>query len=320
MASEADIRDLDRNAVAATVGSIDPELRRQRWLTFWFYVGVPLSLGCLLGSLQVGRAADWPRTVSLLYWIGVGLIMTPLNAIGTALLSPLLRRVYSPLWLTLFFGQLVAGFLFTSPVLQAWRAWMQANVYPELVLTPATSLAEFLQRLPSNSVMWIGICLLYFYGLRKPLFGYRPGPRTVPASREPTESAAPADGATAGPGVPRPTTAEPARNARLALLERVRPERRGALLAVKAEGHYLQVYTDAGSDLILYRLSDALLELGAEDGAQVHRSWWVASRALAPQRHRDRLVLTNGVEVPVSRSFRVVARQRGWLTPGETRE
>jgi DNA-binding LytR/AlgR family response regulator len=100
-------------------------------------------------------------------------------------------------------------------------------------------------------------------------------------------------------------------------MERVRPERRGTLLALKAEGHYLQVYTDAGSDLILYRLSDALLEVGAGDGAQVHRSWWVASSALSPQRHRDRLVLTNGIEVPVSRSFRVAARQRGWLSPAD---
>lgn len=308
MASQLDIRDLDRDAVAATASGVDPERRRQRWLTFWFYVGVPLALGFLLGWLQVGRSADWPRTVALLYWIGVGLIMTPLNAIGTALLSPLLRRVHSPLWLTLFFGQLVAGFLFTNPVLQAYRVWLKANLYPELVLTPATTLPQFLQRLPSNSLMWIGICLLFFYGLRKPLFGYQPQRRAAPEPGVPGAEAASAVGG-----------AE-LRPARLALLERVRPERRGALLAVKAEGHYLQVYTDAGSDLILYRLSDALLELGGEDGAQVHRSWWVAARALAPQRHRDRLVLTNGVEVPVSRSFRVAARQRGWLTPGDPRE
>jgi hypothetical protein len=127
MASEADIRDLDRDAVAARVGGGDPELRRQRWLTFWFYVGVPLALGFLLGWLQVGRSADWPRTVALLYWIGVGLIMTPLNALGTALVSVLLRRIHSPLWLTLFFGQLVAGFLFTNPVLQTYRIWLQAK-------------------------------------------------------------------------------------------------------------------------------------------------------------------------------------------------
>lgn len=313
MVSEAGIRDLDRDAVAKT-RPIDPDVRRQRWLTFWFYVGVPLTLGFLLGWLQVGRSADWPRTVSLLYWLGVGLIMTPLNALGTALLSPWLRRVHSPLWLTLFFGQLAAGFLFTNPVLLAYRGWLKANVYPELALTAATTLPEFLQRLPSNSLLWLGTCLLFFYGLRMPLFGYRRVPQalppaaTVPAAATVSAATAP-DVAT----VEHVATAAP-RGMRLALLGRVRPERRGALLAIKAEGHYLQVYTDAGSDLILYRLSNALLELGAEDGAQVHRSWWVAARALAPQRHCDRLVLVNGVEVPVSRSYRIAARRRGWLT------
>lgn len=311
MASEAGIGNINDEPAARRVGSTDPDAQRQRWLLFWFYVGVPLAIGFLLGWLQVGRSVDWPRSVSLLYWVGVGLVMTPLNALGTAILSPLLRRLRSPLWLTLLFGQILAGFVFTNPVLQAWRAWLKGNVYPELVLTPATSAADFLQRLPSNSVMWIGVTLLFFHGLRMPLFGYQPGPRIAPAAAPPADAASATEGASASIG---------ARPARLALLERVRPERRGALLAIKAEGHYLQVYTDTGSDLILYRLSDALLELGAEDGAQVHRSWWVASRALAPQRHRDRLVLTNGVEVPVSRSFLVAARQRGWLTPGDTRD
>jgi len=309
MASEAGIGNINGEPATRRADSTDPDVQRQRWLLFWFYAGVPLATGFLLGWLQVGRADDWPRSISLLYWLGVALVMTPLNALGTAILAPLLRRVRSPLFLTLFLGQILAGFVFTSPVLHAWRAWLQTNVYPQLVLTPATSLAEFLQRLPSNSVLWVGISLLFFYGLRMPLFGYQPAPRGEPARVD----------AGAEAGVDAQATAV-TRPARLALLERVRPERRGALLAIKAEGHYLQVYTDAGSDLILYRLSDALLELGSEDGAQVHRSWWVAARALAPQRHRDRLVLTNGVEVPVSRSFLVAARQRGWLTPGDPRD
>ena len=54
-------------------------------------------------------------------------------------------------------------------------------------------------------------------------------------------------------------------------------------------------------------------ELGAADGTQVHRSWWVATRAVGPERQVDRLVLTNGVEVPVSRSYRLAARDRGWV-------
>jgi hypothetical protein len=88
-------------------------------------------------------------------------------------------------------------------------------------------------------------------------------------------------------------------------------------LALKADGHYLHVHTDAGCDLVIYRLSDAIRELPLESGAQVHRSWWVAARALGPARHRDHLSLVNGLEVPVSRSFRLAARQRGWLVSSE---
>src|SRR5690606_15189181 len=49
-----------------------------------------------------------------------------------------------------------------------------------------------------------------------------------------------------------------------------------AIRAVEAEDHYLRVHTDQGSDLILMRLSDAVKELEGLDGAQTHRSWWVA--------------------------------------------
>lgn len=301
MVSKPEISGMGGAAAAAAHRSDDPERRRLRWLVFWFYVGVPVTLGFLLGWLQVGRSADWPRSVSLLYWLGVGLFMTPLNALGTAVIAPLMRRVHSPLWLTLFFGQLLAGFVLTKPLLQGYRQWLQANIYPDMTLTSSTTVADFLQRLPSNSLLWIGLNLLFFYGLRMPRFGYRPTTTTTTTTNgdQPELIAAP----------PLPPRAyQPA------LMERVRPERRGTLLALEAEGHYLRVHTDAGSDLILYRLSDAMLELADVDGAQVHRSWWVAADALSTARHRDYLQLVNSLEVPVSRSFRVTAQQRGWLT------
>lgn len=298
--------DADADAVAVAVADEAVERRRLRRLAFWFYLGVPLALGFLLGWLQVGRAADWPRSVSLAYWVGVSLLMTPLNALGTAALAPLLRRARSPLFLTLFVGQLLAGYVLIDPVLRGYRALLQASLYAELPLTATASLAEFLQRMPSNTLLWVGINLLFYYGLKMPRFGYAapgsaPGPE-VPVGNPPAVGHEPA---LAGPlQVPEP---------RPVLMERVRPERRGALLALKADGHYLHVHTDAGSDLIIYRLSDAIRELPPEQGAQVHRSWWVAGRALGPERHRDRLSLVNGLEVPVSRSFRLAARQRGWL-------
>jgi hypothetical protein len=92
---------------------------------------------------------------------------------------------------------------------------------------------------------------------------------------------------------------------------------RGAeLWAVEAEDHYLRLHTSKGQDLILLRMADALAELQAMDGAQVHRSWWVAREGVADARRVDRravIVLKDGREVPVSRSFTGRVRGLGWI-------
>jgi len=100
-------------------------------------------------------------------------------------------------------------------------------------------------------------------------------------------------------------------------LDRLPPRLRGAELhAVAAEDHYLRLYTARGTDLILMRLSDAIAELDGLEGAQTHRSWWVARAAVREVKRGDgraTLVLPEGVEAPVSRSFLPALRERGWL-------
>jgi hypothetical protein len=88
------------------------------------------------------------------------------------------------------------------------------------------------------------------------------------------------------------------------------------LYAVEAEDHYLRVRTSKGSDLILMRLSDALSELGGVEGAQTHRSWWVAKAGIADVKRTDgraTLTLKDGAEAPVSRTFAPSLREIGWL-------
>jgi DNA-binding LytR/AlgR family response regulator len=88
------------------------------------------------------------------------------------------------------------------------------------------------------------------------------------------------------------------------------------LLALEMEDNYLRIHTALGSDLVLMRLRDALAELGPERGRQVHRSWWVASGAIASvERTAGRLVLTlrNGLQVPVSKTSRDSVKDAGWL-------
>jgi DNA-binding LytR/AlgR family response regulator len=68
--------------------------------------------------------------------------------------------------------------------------------------------------------------------------------------------------------------------------------------------------------LILLRLSDAIAELEGIEGAQIHRSWWVARHAVVGMKkagHGITLVLKGGVEAPVSRPNRKAFRDLGWL-------
>lgn len=89
------------------------------------------------------------------------------------------------------------------------------------------------------------------------------------------------------------------------------------IIALQAEDHYLRVHLGGGeSTLILMRLSDAISELPAEQGAQTHRSWWVAKdavRAVSKADGRATLALDHGIEVPVSRSFYRAVNHAGWF-------
>ena len=100
-------------------------------------------------------------------------------------------------------------------------------------------------------------------------------------------------------------------------LERLPLKLRGAeVWAVTAEDHYLRLHTSKGQDLILMRLSDAIAELEGIEGAQVHRSWWVARDAVTDAERGDgRAILTlrDGSKVPVSRTYAKVLRERGWI-------
>lgn len=100
-------------------------------------------------------------------------------------------------------------------------------------------------------------------------------------------------------------------------LDRLPFKLRGAeIWAVEAEDHYLRLHTSKGQDLILMRLADAVDELAGIEGAQVHRSWWVARDAITDARRgegRATLTLKDGSQVPVSRTYARELRALGWI-------
>ena len=115
---------------------------------------------------------------------------------------------------------------------------------------------------------------------------------------------------------PVQTHAAPAGAAPARFPDRLPLKLRGASIrAVQSEDHYLRIHTDRGSDLVLMRLSDALTELEGLEGAQTHRSWWVAKDAVRGVTRGDgraTLTLEGGLAAPVSRRFAKALREAGW--------
>jgi len=95
--------------------------------------------------------------------------------------------------------------------------------------------------------------------------------------------------------------------------------RSARLLAIEAEDHYLRVHTDAGSNLVLMRMTDACALLEDAPGARVHRSWWVARAAVTSDGQRAgrmMLDLSSGLQVPVSRAMQQRLKGSGWFSQG----
>ena len=113
-----------------------------------------------------------------------------------------------------------------------------------------------------------------------------------------------------------PVAAGPAPAPQPAFLDRLPAHLGSDLLALEMEDHYVRAHTALGSELILLRMRDAIAELGGIEGAQVHRSWWVARDAVEDVK-RDgrnvRLVLPGGLEAPVSRTRVAELKDAGWL-------
>jgi hypothetical protein len=107
------------------------------------------------------------------------------------------------------------------------------------------------------------------------------------------------------PAPPAPPTVAGAAPLPPRILTRLPLDRRGALIALSVQDHYVEVITTRGRDLILMRLADAMAEAEGVPGLQVHRSHWVAlDQVRAARRQGDGAVLTlsDGREVPVSRA------------------
>jgi hypothetical protein len=100
------------------------------------------------------------------------------------------------------------------------------------------------------------------------------------------------------------------------IIARLETGQAGRILALESEDHYVRVHMETRSELLLMRLRDAISEMDGAEGAQTHRSWWVARDGIAELNRSGRsyeLRLTNGLIVPVARDSVESLRRMGFI-------
>lgn len=250
---------------------------------------------------------DVPLTRVVTVCLAAGVVLGLLGPLGTGDLSLGLRLGY---WMVATVGGGLLGWAATFLVMR-WEAarrrpWLMI-VAIAVVMTPPGAVLVWAWSLVASP----GAVIASFPVLTGSVFLIS---LVMTAINRLIGSAAPSRGARPASTVTPVAAASPAA---LPLVERLPLRLRGAeIYAVQAEDHYLRVHTAKGSDLILLRLSDALAELAALEGARTHRSWWVARaavREVAKSDGRAILTLEGGLKVPVSRANAAALRAAGWF-------
>ena len=234
----------------------------------------------------------------LLLLAALGLLLAELGPYRTLDVPPLLRRTY---WLVAVLGSGLVG-IFADRALapRIPRLWPRTAIVSLAITPPVTlyiyALNAVMLDLPRRhwllpQLAWqVVIVMVLIMSLRALLW------RRVVETRT----------------VVLPPLPEAERQFRLRLSARRRAAR---LIALEAEDHYVRVHTDAGSELLQMRFSDALEELSRAYGYRLHRSWWAAADAIEKvrwSRGTGEARLAGGLVAPVSRSCAAALKEAGW--------
>lgn len=260
--------------------------------SFWGLLGSSVFLTTLAGPFGTFEELDFP--LRLAYW-AVGIVFVTILVTTLSFIAYRTTQALGWPWLP---GALVAALLAIPPhwllVYEMDNILLPGSNDGMLGLLPYIALPVLVMTIVVNAIV------IRMMSMREAL-------------EAPPRAEAPAEGATAE------VVALPAEAS--LLFQRVPAHLGRDVVCLRAQDHYLEVVTTAGSALVLMRLSDAERDLAALRGMRVHRSWWVALDHVAEFSHAEgggiNLKTTTGHTIPVARAQR--AALRAALQPAEDR-
>jgi hypothetical protein len=294
-----------RNAGTAT--ALPDRLAPIGWKPIAFFIAVPIILGTWATFENWWLLETAGLQNALIFYIGHALLPWWLTCLMTALVMRLLARWRPNQIVIMLLGVSLALFL-SIP----YGEWLE-SVFVTDAITSAhggaeaqrvsdSRFARFWSYLLQPAILWVGINLIFDRLLDFPRYRY-----DVPQAIA-TSEVSPAEDVPGTSDIPE----EPAAPAPRFLQHLDDPPDADDVYAIKAEQHYIRLYTPTQDYMVLYRFSDAVAELGSATGLQVHRSYWVRNTAIEGIRRDAKkmfLQLKSGLEVPVSQPYQALVRQ-----------
>jgi hypothetical protein len=264
-----------------------------------FYLGVPLIIGAYgaLNNWQLLENAGYLWTLA--FYAGHALIPWWITCASTSAAMWALRSIKPPPYALMAIGSILGGFI-VLPYTN-WLTGLSGAEFKDAHLAqqiaPIFSV-EFWSFIARATIVWFAINFVFDRFLGLPRYRYVI-PRGYDFRRTPPANENPDPGVEAHP-LP-------------GFVERIPADLRiDDILAVKAEQHYIRVYTPNQEYMVLYRFSDAVRDLSEIPGLQVHRSYWVSKYAIdciRPSAKKFTLKLNTGVNVPVSTPYHGIVKE-----------
>ncbi|MBL8201450.1 MAG: LytTR family transcriptional regulator [Chromatiales bacterium] len=292
---------------------------------FEFFVLLPFGLGLFLGAARIGAQQFETVGHHMVYASLFSGLSWACYAVGCKVMSWLLRPWKPSLLVVLLTGNIVGGFTLWWPCRDVLNLAFEGFLVPGSSFgpfwpPPADGLGSYIAITLQGIAWWLLANWVDFRYRRVPRFGFSPTPVPVsdgnptaaaPLATDPAGAPANAAPASTPASPPAATGGDPRLVARLPA-----NLRGGEIWALEAEEHYTKIHTSKGNTLLLMRFSDAIAEMEPQPGLQVHRSFWVSRRAVervARVEKRWVVQLRGGLEIPVSRSYRVTVQSAGLL-------
>jgi len=281
------------------VGRNRPQRRAPVGLDYLlFFFGIPAAMGIIFSLVGTRLTNGMPYLDSLVYMIIHMLTAWLPVCLGAYLVKYSFRNWQPPVIAVCLIGLLIAimptAFLFQK------LGDLYSSIYPVFAANRADDALpnwdmQYLLHFIRFSIPILPIFLAGVYGYRFIMgvdwFGYG-------TADEYAEDDATSTGT---------VTQAKSVAATAALIEGTKLPADAVLLAIKAEQHYIQIWSDQGKDLVRYRFRDLADTLDKCNGAQVHRSWWVnvdQVRSFEPAGRKLKLIMNDELSVPVSLSYK----------------